>query len=187
MAFTFQPQHIPEVVLVRTEGYADPRGCFLETYKQSAFQANGLSIRFVQDNLSHSTRGVLRGLHYQKHPHAQAKLVIPIHGEIFDVAVDLRHGSPTYGRWVGTNLSADRFEMLYVPIGFAHGFCVLSEKVSVLYKVTSEYAPECDRGIRWNDPVLNIHWPIPHPILSPKDATLPFLQDADNHFQFPSA
>src|SRR5690606_15100817 len=136
----------------------------------------------VQDNLSHSRYGVLRGLHYQAHPKAQGKLVSVLRGEIFEVAVDIRRGSPTYGRGVGVRLAAKDRRLLYVPVGFAHGFCVLSVEADVVYKVTKEYAPELDRGVRWNDPELGIRWPIEEPILSPKDAQLPLLREAAPDF-----
>jgi dTDP-4-dehydrorhamnose 3,5-epimerase len=182
MSFKFQNLEIPEIVLVEAASYADDRGFFAETYKMSSFSAHGISPAFVQDNLSHSVRGVLRGLHYQKRPKAQGKLVMVLRGQIFDAAVDIRRGSPTYGRWVGVMLSADDFRMLYVPVGFAHGFCVLSEEADVLYKVTEEYTPDLDRGIVWNDPAIGIQWPVAEPILSRKDAQLPLLRDADNNF-----
>jgi dTDP-4-dehydrorhamnose 3,5-epimerase len=152
-------------------------------YKRSEFARNGIAAAFVQDNLSHSVRGVLRGLHYQKRAVAQAKLVSVIRGEIFDVAVDIRKGSPTYGRSVSTVLSRANGRMLYVPEGFAHGFCVLSDEADVLYKVTAEYSPENERGILWSDPQLGIDWPVKEPILSQRDANLPLLRDADNDFE----
>jgi dTDP-4-dehydrorhamnose 3,5-epimerase len=183
MSFKFHRLEIPDVVLVEAVSFADDRGFFAETYKMSPFAAHGISLPFVQDNLSHSVQGVLRGLHYQKHPKAQGKLIMVLRGRIFDVAVDIRVGSPTYRRWVGVVLSADDSRLLYVPVGFAHGFCVLSEQADVLYKVTEEYAPELDRGIVWNDPAIGIQWPVAEPILSPKDAQLPLLSDADNNFQ----
>jgi len=182
--FEFEPQAIPEVILVRARAFPDPRGFFVESYRRSQFAANGIPQEFVQDNLSHSTRGVLRGLHYQKNPHAQGKLVMVLRGEIFDVAVDLRRGSLTFGRWVGVVLSGENRTMLYVPEGFAHGFCVLSDEADVLYKVTAEYAPDLDRGIRWDDPEIGVRWPLANPILSPKDATLPALRDADHDFVY---
>lgn len=182
MPFTFEQLEIPDVIYVEAQAFADERGYFLETYKHSAFLANGIPSGFVQDNLSHSRRGVLRGLHYQKNPMAQAKLVMVLRGEIFDVAVDIRKGSATYGQWVGMTLSADRFHMLYIPVGFAHGFCVLSDEADVLYKVTQEYAPDLDRGIVWNDPEIGVRWPVTDPLLSTKDAELPPLRLADNTF-----
>jgi dTDP-4-dehydrorhamnose 3,5-epimerase len=182
MPFQFQRLAIPDVLLVEAQTFDDNRGFFVETYKRSDFAAHGIADAFVQCNRSHSVRGVLRGLHYQIHPRAQAKLVSVLQGEIFDVAVDIRHGSPTYGRWVGERLSGQNGRMLYVPVGFAHGFCALSDRADVLYMVTDEYAPECDRGLLWNDPDIGIDWPITTPILSAKDAQLPTLRQADNNF-----
>lgn len=184
MPFRFEQLEIPEVMLVEPKAFADHRGYFVETYKRSDFEANGIPELFVQDNHSYSVRGVLRGLHYQMDPKAQGKLVSVIQGEIFDVAVDIREGSPTYGRWVGVTLSAKDHQMLYVPAGFAHGFCVVSNEADVVYKVTEEYAPEVDRGIRWNDPDVGVRWPIAQPLLSPKDAQLPLLRAADNNFVY---
>jgi len=184
MAFRFEALAIPAVILVTYQKFGDERGYFAETYKQSVFAANGIPAKFVQDNYSHSIHGVLRGLHYQKAPHAQGKLVMAINGEIFDVAVDIRHGSPTYGKWVGEVLSATNGHMLYIPPGFAHGFCVLSAEADVVYKVTNEYAPAHDLGIIWNDPDIGIAWPVAAPRLSPKDARLPRLSAADNDFTF---
>jgi dTDP-4-dehydrorhamnose 3,5-epimerase len=164
--------------------FEDERGFFTETYKYSVFASFGIRERFVQDNYSKSVKGVLRGLHYQKHPKAQGKLVMVIRGEIFDVAVDIRKGSPTCGKWVGLVLSSEDHRMLYVPAGFAHGFCALSDEAGVVYKVTGgEYAPELERGIVWNDPDLGITWPVKHPLISRKDAALPRLQEADNDFE----
>jgi dTDP-4-dehydrorhamnose 3,5-epimerase len=182
MAFNFQRLDIPDVVSIEAQAFEDQRGLFMESYKRSVFSANGIPDQFVQDNYSHSHRGVLRGLHYQKHPMAQAKLVTALRGEIFDVAVDIRRGSPTYARWVGKVLSAKDCHLLYIPIGFAHGFCALSEEADVLYKVTAEYTPKLDRGVIWNDPEIGIDWPIDDPMVSPKDAELPLLHFADNDF-----
>ena len=184
MGFKFQRLDIPEVVLIQSHGFEDERGLFMECYKRSAFSANGIHDTFIQDNYSHSLRGVLRGLHYQKRPWAQAKLVTVFRGEIFDVAVDIRRGSPTYGRWVGRILSARDGYLLYIPVGFAHGFCVLSEEADVVYKVTTEYAPELERGIIWNDPKIDIRWPVHNPAVSPKDAQLPSLESSDNDFLY---
>ena len=184
MAFKFQRLEIPDVILIEAQAFEDGRGLFVERYKRSIFSANGIDDTFVQDNYSHSLRGVLRGLHYQKHPKAQAKLVTVLKGEIFDVAVDIRRGSPTYSRWVGETLSAKDCRLLYIPVGFAHGFCVLSEEADVLYKVTAEYAPEMDRGVIWDDPEIGIRWPINDPTVSPKDAELPPLHLADNNFRY---
>ena len=179
MSFRFQRQSIPEVMIVEPLAMKDQRGFFMETYKRSEFVANGISDEFVQDNYSHSVCGVLRGLHYQRPPKAQGKLVMVLRGEVFDVAVDIRTGSPTFGQWVGVALSYANVRMLYIPAGFAHGFCVLSKEADFVYKVTAEYAPELDRGILWNDPAIGIRWPISEPILSSKDAQLPVLEDAD--------
>jgi dTDP-4-dehydrorhamnose 3,5-epimerase len=184
MPFQFERLEIPDVILVRAKHFVDNRGFFLESYKQSEFAENGIPWAFVQDNRSHSTSGTLRGLHYQMHPSAQGKLVMALSGEVFDVAVDIRQGSPTYGRWVGTTLSADRFNLLYIPVGFAHGFCVLSERAELLYKATDEYAAGLERGIRWDDPDIGIDWPVTEPILSARDAALPLLRDAENNFWF---
>ncbi len=184
MPFRFRRLAIPELVLIEVDQFGDHRGFFMETYKRSAFVANGIAAEFVQDNYSRSARGVLRGLHYQNHPQAQGKLVMVLQGEIFDVAVDIRQGSPTYGQWVGLTLSAQQVHMLYIPPGFAHGFCVLSEIADFTYKVTGEYSPDLDRGIIWNDPAIGIAWPLREPRLSAKDAGLPPLAEADNTFVY---
>jgi dTDP-4-dehydrorhamnose 3,5-epimerase len=184
MPFTFKKLQIPEVILVESQSFSDERGFFMEIYKESSFFKNGISSRFIQDNISHSVKGVIRGLHYQKNPQAQAKLMTVIKGEIFDVAVDMRIGSPTYGKWVGEILSDKNHNFLYAPEGFAHGFCVLSDQADVLYKVSSEYSPEHERGIFWNDPDINITWPISNPIVIEKDKKLPTLKNADNDFTF---
>ncbi len=181
MPFEFAAQSISDVVLVMPKVFPDDRGFFMETYKASAFEAEAIP-RFVQDNYSRSSRGVLRGLHYQNPPAAQGKLVSVICGEVFDVAVDIRQGSPTFGQWVGVTLSADNHHQLYVPAGFAHGFCVTSDTADVVYKVTSEYSPAHDRGLIWNDPVIGIQWPIQDPILSGKDQQHPSLEAIDNGF-----
>lgn len=187
MPFTFQQLAIPDVTLIEARRFSDERGFFLETYKQSAFAAHGINLSFVQDNYSHSVRGVLRGLHYQTPPQAQGKLVQVLRGEVFDVAVDIRVGSPTYGRWVGVHLSGDRFQLLYIPVGFAHGFCVLSEQADVHYKVTAEYAPDLETGIRWNDSDVGVNWPIADSIVSPRDAALPLLREAGSVFTYQPA
>jgi dTDP-4-dehydrorhamnose 3,5-epimerase len=184
MPFKFQPLAIPEVVLIEARAFSDARGRFAETYKLSEFAANGLADVFVQDNHSHSVRGVLRGLHFQNRPRAQAKLVMALSGEVFDVAVDIRRGSPTYGHWVSATLSAENGRMLYIPAGFAHGFCVLSDCADLVYKCTAEYAPELDRGILWQDPALAIAWPISGPLLSAKDAALPPLAESDHNLAY---
>jgi dTDP-4-dehydrorhamnose 3,5-epimerase len=171
---------IPDVVLVEPPIFDDPRGAFLELYKRSEFLRVGIGEAFVQDNYSHSKRGVLRGLHYQTAPQAQGKLVTALTGEIFDVAVDLRRGSPTFGRWTSAILSRANRRLLYVPAGFAHGFYVLSAEADVIYKVTAEYAPALEHGVAWNDPDLGIGWPTTDPLLSPKDARLPTLRSGEH-------
>jgi dTDP-4-dehydrorhamnose 3,5-epimerase len=159
---------LKEVILIEPEVHEDRRGCFLELYQLDRYAKAGLPSRFVQDNLAHSSRGVLRGLHYQvRHP--QGKLVTVLRGRVFDVAVDIRRGSPSFGKWSAVELSGDNQQQLYVPPGFAHGYCVLSETAAVLYKCTDFYFPEDERGIVWNDPAVGIPWPIQEPLLSEKD------------------
>ncbi|MDI9569798.1 MAG: dTDP-4-dehydrorhamnose 3,5-epimerase [Pseudomonadota bacterium] len=184
MPFRFYPLEIPEVIGIEYRSFADKRGFFAETYKRSDFVAAGIAEDFVQDNLSFSSRGAVRGLHYQKNPMAQGKLVMVAAGRIFDVALDIRRGSPTFGRWVGKELSARNGVMLYIPPGFAHGFSVLSDEAVVMYKVTKEYAPELDRGIIFNDPELGIPWSAPDPLVSPKDAAWPPLAEADINYHY---
>lgn len=184
MPFQFTKLEIPEVILVEPKSFADERGFFMETYKRSEFDTHGIRESFVQDNYSYSGRNVLRGLHYQKAPKAQAKLVMVIRGEIYDVAADIRRGSPTYGRWVGVYLSGENHRMLYMPAGFVHGFCVLSDQAEVLYKVTEEYAPELEGGIRWNDPELGISWPVQKPTVSAADAGLRLLRETESPFEY---
>lgn len=167
---------IPGVVVIEPQKFADARGFFMETYSAPAFRELGIDGVFVQDNQSLSRRrGTIRGLHFQIAPHAQAKLVRALRGAIFDVAVDLRRGSPTYGKWCATTLTASRGEQLFIPRGFAHGFCTLEPEVEVAYKVDDVYAPDCDRGLVWNDPTLAIDWPFPPDeiVVSEKDAALP--------------
>jgi len=177
--FEFERLAIPEVILVRPRVFPDDRGFFLEMYKWSDFSANGIDLPFVQDNHSGSERGVLRGLHYQLPPFAQGKLVRCLRGEILDVAVDIRKRSPTFGRWVASRLTEENRNMLYIPPGFAHGYYSVSDEVEVLYKVTAEYAPECARGILWNDPDLSVEWPSAEVRLSRQDRVHPRLADAE--------
>lgn len=169
MPFIFEKLKIPDVILVKPKRYSDKRGMFMETYKYSTFKEHGIDCDFVQDNHSVSEKNVLRGLHFQQNPKMQGKLVRVIHGEIFDVAVDIRKKSNTYGEWVSMKLSGDNGEMLFIPPGFAHGFCVLSEQAVVHYKTTEEYAPQYEDGIYWNDKSLDIKWPVSKPIVSEKD------------------
>ena len=182
--FDFTPTAIPEVVLIASKVFGDTRGFFLEIYKHSEFVAAGIPEHFVQDNYSRSARGVLRGLHYQKDPRVQGKLVRCVKGRIFDVAVDIRKGSPTYARWVGQEMSEENNLMLYIPPGFAHGFLTLSESAEVLYKCTAEYSLADDRGIIWNDPDVKIAWAMTDPLLSAKDKALPALRDVENGFRY---
>jgi dTDP-4-dehydrorhamnose 3,5-epimerase len=175
MPFTFTKLAIPGVIKVEPKIFGDERGFFLEAFKASEFKAAGLDIKIVQSNHSRSVKNVLRGLHYQDAPHQQGKLIRCVSGKIFDVAVDIRKSSPTFGQWVGEYLCDDTKNLLYIPEGCAHGFCVVSESAEIIYYCTDEYAPECDRGIRWNDPTIGIKWPITDPILSSKDAVAPFL------------
>ncbi|WP_456484997.1 dTDP-4-dehydrorhamnose 3,5-epimerase [Desulfurobacterium sp.] len=181
MPFEFLKTEIPEVIIVKPRVFGDERGFFLETYKKSDFTKAGINGEFVQDNHSKSRKGVLRGLHYQAKPKMQGKLVRCIKGRIFDVAVDIREGSSTFGKWVGVELSEENKLMLWIPEGFAHGFLTLSEEAEIVYKVSgSEYSPEHDRSIRWNDPQIGIEWPIDkEPLLSEKDRNAPFLQEAE--------
>lgn len=184
MSLQFTPLELADVVLIEPRRVADGRGFFVETYRVSQFAEGGIRHPFVQDNHSRSNRHVLRGLHFQRPPHAQAKLVQVVRGEIFDVAVDVRRGSPTFGRWIGTVLSEENRRMLYIPVGFAHGFCVTSDTADVVYKVSSEYAPAHDTGIRWDDPRVGVRWPIAAPVLSTKDAQLPLLSECDTGFDY---
>ena len=184
MPFNFKKLEIPEVILVEAKSFSDERGYFLESFKESDFVTNGIDTKFVQDNISHSIKNVLRGFHYQKNPKAQAKLVTVIRGEIFDVAVDIRKDSPTFGKWISEILSENNHKSLYVPEGFAHGFCVLSDEADVIYKVNQEYSSENERGVIWNDPTLEIKWPTDNPILAKKDLELPLLNDIDNNFSY---
>lgn len=184
MPFKFKILEIPDVILIEAQSFSDERGFFMEGFKKSSFAENGIETQFVQDNYSHSTKGVIRGLHYQKNPKAQAKLMMALRGEIFDVAVDIRKGSPTYGKWTSAILSEKNHNLLYAPEGFAHGFYVLSDEADILYKVSSEYSPEHERGILWNDPNISIRWPIDNPSIIPKDLQLPTLQNADNNFEY---
>lgn len=183
MTFSFQTTNIPDVKIITPRVFGDSRGFFFESYKKSEFFENGIKEIFIQDNHSKSTKGVLRGLHYQLQPKAQAKIVRCIKGEIFDVAVDIRKNSDTYGKWVGEVLNEDNKKMLYIPAGFAHGFYVLSDEAEICYKASDEYSPENDRGIIWNDAQIGINWCLcEQPILSTKDQTHPTLENAENNF-----
>jgi len=163
------PAAIPGIVIIEPEVYRDPRGFFLETYHAEKYRAAGISGAFVQDNHSRSLKGTLRGLHLQLQ-RPQGKLVRVIEGEIYDVAVDVRRGSPTFGKWMGVTLSAENFRQCYLPPGFAHGFAVVSAVAQVEYKCTDLYDPKSELGIAWNDPAIGIDWPIRDPLLSDRDA-----------------
>jgi len=178
MPFEFESLKPEGLVLVKPRVFPDDRGFFIETYKKRDFAAAGIPAEFVQDNHSKSSKGVLRGLHYQRGAAAQGKLVRCTAGAILDVGVDLRKGSPTFGRWAAAELTAGNARMLYVPPGFAHGFLVLSETAEIIYKCTAEYSPADEGGIIWNDPDLGVAWGITAPVLSARDAGLPRLKDA---------
>ncbi len=178
MPFEFEKQKIEDVILVKPQVFGDNRGFFTETYKKSDFIKNGITVDFVQDNHSKSSKHVLRGLHYQAKPYAQAKLVRCVKGKIFDIAVDLRKNSNTFKNYVKVELSEDNKHMLFIPDGFAHGFVVLSDEAELLYKTSQEYSPKHDRGVFWADKELNINWEIDfEPILSEKDKNQPKLKD----------
>ena len=183
----FTPLAIPEVILIEPEVYGDNRGYFVETFRQDKFEeAIGYKVDFIQDNESKSTKGVLRGLHFQRPPFAQSKLVRVIQGEVLDVAVDIRHGSPTCGQVVSVVLNDKNKQQLFIPRGFAHGFVVLSETAIFAYKVDNYYSPECDRGLAFNDSKLNIDWYLPGDLLelSRKDQKQPDLAEIGIHFEY---
>lgn len=182
----FTKTHLEGVLVIEPKVFGDHRGWFMETYSDAIFSRNGLDLRFVQDNHSFSAvKGTLRGLHYQLNPKAQTKLVRCTKGSIYDVAVDIRRGSPTYGSWFGIELNADNKKQLLIPKGFAHGFMTLTEDVEVQYKVDELYAPECDRGILWSDPEIGIVWPLDiQPVLSAKDENALRLDVAEHNFVY---
>ena len=172
----FVPTDLPDVLVIEPDVHMDGRGFFLETYHVDRYREHGIAGPFVQDNHSRSVAGTLRGLHLQVR-HAQGKLIRVIEGEVFDVAVDVRRGSPTFGRWVGVTLTADNFRQCYVPPGFAHGFCVVSPIAQVEYKATDVYDPAGELGVAWNDPALAIRWPVSQPLLSERDSAYPMLAE----------
>ncbi|MBC7285041.1 dTDP-4-dehydrorhamnose 3,5-epimerase [Hoeflea sp.] len=187
---TFHPLALPGVIEVRTDRYGDDRGFFSEVYRKSLWQEQGVDADFVQDNHSLSrAKGTMRGLHFQTPPMAQAKLVRVTRGRVFDVAVDIRKGSPTYGKWVGLELDAERGNQLYIPAGFAHGFLTMEPDTEFLYKVSANYSPENDRSVRYDDPAIGIVWPVEvNPeCLSAKDKNAPLLEDTDTGFVFDGA
>lgn len=173
-----EPSALPGVLLIEPKVYGDDRGFFMETWHRERYVEAGIDRPFVQDNLSRSARGVLRGLHLQN-PHPQGKLVSVLEGAVFDVAVDVRVGSPHFGEWVGYELSADNHRQLWVPPGFAHGFCVTSDHAMLAYKCTDIYHREGEMSVAWDDPALAIDWPVREPVLSPKDAAAPTLADIE--------
>ena len=182
MPFNFIKTEISGLFIIEPRVFSDPRGFFCETYKKSDFEKNGINDSFVQDNHSLSEKGVLRGLHFQTAPYAQGKLVCVIKGAVWDVAVDMRKGSPTFMQWSGIELSEENHLMFYLPSGFAHGFLTLRNGTHFVYKCTNEYNPDADGGIRWNDPSINVNWPVnedKQPIVSGKDAALPLFKDLD--------
>lgn len=172
------PMSLPEVLLVEPDRFGDARGYFLETWHQQRYAAAGIKMDFVQDNLSRSAHGILRGLHLQ-HPNDQGKLVYVLEGEVFDVAVDVRLGSPNFGKWTGAPLSAGDHRQLWIPPGFAHGFCVTSASALFAYKCTALYSAADELGVLWNDPAIAIAWPVAAPQLSAKDKVLPLLAEID--------
>ena len=175
MPFTFSECELPGLVIIEPRVFPDSRGFFMESFKESDFLKAGIDARFVQDNHSLSSKNVVRGLHFQLPPAAQAKLVRVVRGAVWDVAVDLRKGSSSFGRWHGLELSENNLRMLYIPEGFAHGFISLMDNTHLLYKCSSEYNPSYDSGIRWDDPEISISWPAASPLVSEKDAVLPLL------------
>lgn len=168
------------LLIIEPAVFADSRGHFLETFQDLRYREKGVPADFVQDNLAFSHKNVLRGLHFQVN-HPQAKLIQATSGEVFDVAVDVRAGSATFGRWFATRLSAENHRQMYVPVGFAHGYCVTSETATVMYKCSDYYHPEDEGGVLWSDPQIGIDWPLQHPVISDKDAQLPLLATLDPH------
>jgi dTDP-4-dehydrorhamnose 3,5-epimerase len=175
MSLIFTPVALPGVMIIEPKMFSDERGYLMETYKRSEFVAAGINADFVQENHSRSLYGTIRGLHLQREPKAQAKLVRAIDGTVFEVVADVRRDSPTFGQWASVILSAENRRSLFVPAGYAHGFCVTSAEAQVIYKMTAEYAPELEEGVRWDDPVLGITWPISSPRLSVRDSRWPGL------------
>ena len=178
MPFKLTPHSLPGLIVVEGKSFPDERGFFMESFRE--IDVPGLP-KLIQDNLSRSKKGVLRGLHYQKAPQAIGKLVRCVRGRIFDVAVDIRKGSATYGKWASLELSDEGNTMFWIPTGFAHGFYTLSESADVMYKVSGYWSAEVDRGVRWNDPAIGVRWPKGDVLVSPKDAELPLLAQADNN------
>ncbi len=177
MPFEFEETKIPDVKVIKPQVFGDERGFFMETYVREDFEEAGIEGEFIQDNHSRSEYGVLRGLHFQKGKYSQAKIVQAVKGVVYDVAVDLREESSTFGEYVGIILSEYNKKQLYVPRGFAHGFCVLSDSADIVYKVDNDYAPDQEAGVMWNDPTIGVDWPIEDPKLSEKDTDWPTLDE----------
>ena len=177
MPFKFKELEIPGLILIEPKIFSDNRGFFMETYKESEFRENGIKEEFIQDNFSNSSKGVVRGLHFQIDPKAQGKLIQVVHGKVWDVAVDLREDSPTYLEWVGLELNDTERKMFYIPPGFGHGFAALSDEVLFQYKCTNEYDMILERGIRWDDQDIGITWPVKNPLVSDRDNELPFVKE----------
>ncbi len=179
MPFIVKALSIPDVILIEPKIFQDNRGCFFEIFRESDFNNANLPVRFPQYNFSLSKKNVIRGLHYQKHPKTQGKIITVLKGRIWDVAVDIRKNSPTYLKWLSLELDDENRFMLYIPPGFAHGFLALSEDVHIIYKCTNEYDSKLDAGICWNDPDIGIVWPVKNPILSYRDVRLPYIKEAE--------
>jgi dTDP-4-dehydrorhamnose 3,5-epimerase len=179
MPFEFTRLEIPDLVLIEPKVFTDSRGFFLEIFKKLDFKKFGLDNEFVQDNYSFSIKNVIRALHYQLPPNAQGKLVSVLKGKVWDVAVDIRKNSPYFLKWLGLELSDENHRIFYIPPGFAHGFAVLSEEAHLIYKCTAEYSPGLERGIRWDDPEIDIQWPVAEPLISDRDRNLSLLKKAE--------
>ncbi|HNS31348.1 MAG TPA: dTDP-4-dehydrorhamnose 3,5-epimerase [bacterium] len=177
MLFEFKEVSIKGLLLIYPRVFYDKRGYFLESYQESAFRKHGIPTTFVQDNHSYSSKGTLRALHYQIHPYCQGKLIRVVTGAVWDVTVDLRKGSDTYGKWFGLELDSKEKNMLWIPEGFAHGFTALTDDVNLIYKMTKEYNRKCERGIIWNDPDIGIEWPVENPVMSERDLLHPRFLD----------
>lgn len=177
MPFNFRPMTIPDVILVEPKVFSDERGYFLECFKSSEFSMHQIPGNFVQDNMSFSKKNVIRGMHFQRKPKEQGKLVSVMKGRVFDVAVDLRKDSPSFMKWIGVELNDEEHAMLYIPEGFAHGFLTLTDDVCLVYKCTHEYSSQCDGGFRWDDPDIGIEWPVSIPVVSEKDRKLPGFKE----------
>ena len=187
MSFQFSDSSIKDVKIIAPKMFSDSRGLFFETYKKSEFSVHGIPETFVQENVSVSRKSVLRGLHYQINPKAQGKLVSVMSGSIFDVAVDIRKGSPTFGKYAFIELNAQDGRMFWIPAGFAHGFLSLEDDTRVAYKITTEYSPEHERGILWNDPAIGIPWPQINVIMAERDSRFPVLNRAEMNFVYGDA